>query len=287
MRINVILFPVFFSFTSVIIGQVEIDHQAEKRVLDSLYILEVQASSGQTKVLHAEPLFIDLARDLGARKGEREWNVGLGLTDRKEFVEYTSFVEYEWAPIDRLGLEIELPFTYSPLDSDGIGDPLGTRLNGIKLMLQYTFLVSEKLKTSLAVGYLHEFELFGFKRYSKGDFFYGNFYNPFFIAAKRWGRNFHTLLYAGPEIRHRFSDGKVDVFSQINSNFHYMIPGTRNFIGIEINMLGSYRMEEAMLRPQMRVSVTDKLMVGIVTGIPLLSRNGSNFSTFTRIIYEF
>ena len=28
------------------------------------------------KISHAEPLYLDLVRDLGARKGEREWNVG-------------------------------------------------------------------------------------------------------------------------------------------------------------------------------------------------------------------
>ena len=31
------------------------------------------------KVDHAEPLYIDLMRDLGARKGEAEINVGFGL----------------------------------------------------------------------------------------------------------------------------------------------------------------------------------------------------------------
>ncbi|GCC52860.1 hypothetical protein SanaruYs_30990 [Chryseotalea sanaruensis] len=36
----------------------------------------------KTKIDHAEPLYIDLIRDLGARKGEREWNVGLGMTDK-------------------------------------------------------------------------------------------------------------------------------------------------------------------------------------------------------------
>lgn len=49
---------------------------------DSLYILEVEDRHEPDKVLHAEPLFIDLIRDLGARKGEKEWNVGLGLTDK-------------------------------------------------------------------------------------------------------------------------------------------------------------------------------------------------------------
>ena len=40
------------------------------------------------KVLHAEPLYIDLIRDLGARKGEKEWNFGYGLTDFNDFDEY-------------------------------------------------------------------------------------------------------------------------------------------------------------------------------------------------------
>jgi hypothetical protein len=37
------------------------------------------------KVLHAEPLYIDLIRDLGARKGEKEWNVGLAMVDQVRF----------------------------------------------------------------------------------------------------------------------------------------------------------------------------------------------------------
>lgn len=47
------------------------------------------------KVLHAEPLYIDLIRDLGARKGEKEWNVGMGLTDNGDFDEYSALVEFD------------------------------------------------------------------------------------------------------------------------------------------------------------------------------------------------
>ena len=65
----------------------------------------------RAKVLHAEPLYIDLIRDLGARKGEKEWNVGMGMTDRLSYDSYEFLVEYEWAPINRLGLEIEVPVT--------------------------------------------------------------------------------------------------------------------------------------------------------------------------------
>jgi hypothetical protein len=79
--------------------------------LDSLYIYEVEDKQKPDKVLHAEPLFIDLIRDLGARKGEKEWNIGLGLTDNGDFDKYSGLVEYEWAPVNRLGLEFELPFS--------------------------------------------------------------------------------------------------------------------------------------------------------------------------------
>lgn len=80
--------------------------------LDSLYLAEVEEKRETVKVLHAEPLYIDLIRDLGARKGEKEWNLGLGLTDNNQYDEYTALVEYEWAVIDRLGLEVELPFSF-------------------------------------------------------------------------------------------------------------------------------------------------------------------------------
>lgn len=31
------------------------------------------------KIKHAEPLYLDLMRDLGARKGEAEFNIGYGM----------------------------------------------------------------------------------------------------------------------------------------------------------------------------------------------------------------
>ena len=83
--------------------------RAEK---DSIYIEHIEDNKDPDKVLHAEPLFIDLIRDLGARKGEREWNIGLGLTDNLSFDSYEALIEYEWAPLNRLGVEVELPFTF-------------------------------------------------------------------------------------------------------------------------------------------------------------------------------
>lgn len=255
----------------------------QNEIIDSLYIEEVEERRGPDKVLHAEPLYIDLIRDLGARRGEKEWNVGLGLTDNNRYDRYTALVEYEWAPIDRLGLEVELPFSlFYPTENGGSAP--SNRLNSLKLAAQYTFLVSERRKTSLALGYIHEFELVEFDRYASERILEGHLFNPFLVAAKRWGNNFHTLLYTGPAITlHR--DGRWHSAWQANSNIHYMIPGTRNFIGIEFNKSYDNGDFDMTIRPQMRVGLADNLLVGIVAGIPR-SRENERFSTFLRFIYE-
>jgi hypothetical protein len=261
--------------------------EIEKQVLDSLYIQEVEQKTPLHKVLHAEPLYIDLIRDLGARKGEKEWNVGFGIIDNNNFDRYEALIEYEWAPVDRLGLEIEVPFSfyYRPNNGNSPGAMPESRMESLKLAAQYTFLVSEKFNTSLALGYIHEFEMTSFRRYSSSTFFNGNVFNPFFIAAKRWGNNFHTLLYTGPVWERSFDGYHRDFNWQINSNIHYMISGTRNFIGIEVNK-EVYRDDfDMVLRPQMRLGVTDQIMIGIVTGIPI-SREVQRFSSFIRLIYE-
>jgi len=256
----------------------------EDRQIDSLYIEEVQQNREPVKVLHAEPLYIDLIRDLGARKGEREWNVGFGLTDKETYDEYTALVEYEWAPMDRLGLEVELPFSLHYPIAGNTSAP-GNKLNSLKMAAQYTFVVSGEMKTSLALGYIHEFELTDFKGYENSKLFTGNIFNPFFVAAKRWGQNFHTLLYTGPKFVSHFDAPSVETVWQINSNIHYMIPGTRNFVGIEFNKELTHGDFDMTIRPQMRVGVADNLLIGIVTGIPV-KRENERFSTFLRLIYE-
>lgn len=261
--------------------------QEEREIADSLYIAEVEDQKEPAKVLHAEPLYIDLIRDLGARKGEKEWNLGVGLVDNYDFDAYEALIEYEWAPIDRLGLEVELPFTfYYPVSLSANKNSIPrNRLNSLKLAGQYTFLVSEKMKTSLALGYIHEFEFTEFINYGKEKPLLGNVYNPFFVAAKRWGRNYHTLLYTGPQVFHHFEDNSFHATWQVNSNLHYMIDGTRNFVGIEFNKELEKGDFDMTIRPQMRVGITENLLIGIVTGIPI-QRENQRFSSFLRLIYE-
>jgi hypothetical protein len=252
---------------------------------DSLYILEIEKKKSPSKVLHAEPLYIDLIRDLGARKGEKEWNVGLGLNDKLQFDSYEALIEYEWAPIDRLGLEIEVPFTfYSPIRDTPRDSIPANRVNSLKLAGQWSFFVNDRLSTSMAIGYINEFELSDFRNFGQ-PFIKANVYNPFFIVAKRWGSNWHSLIYTGPIIEQEFETGQFHQSYEINTNFHFMIPGTRNFIGLEINKIVDQGLWEATLRPQMRVGIADNLLIGIVAGIPI-NRERERLSSFVRLIWE-
>ncbi len=67
--------------------------------------------------------------------------------------------------------------------------------------------------------------------------------------------------------------------------FHYLIPGTRNFIGLEFNKEVADKDFDMTIRPQLRLSIADNLMVGIVAGVPI-RRENERFSTFIRLIYE-
>jgi len=259
--------------------------QITKSEQDSLYIQQVENDKKPVKVLHAEPLFIDLIRDLGARKGEKEWNVGLGLTDNLKFDSYEALVEYEWAPIDRLGFEVELPFTfYSPVNGTRRDSVPSNQLNSVKLATQWSFFVSEPMATSMAIGYINEFELSNFDNFGS-PFIRGNVYNPFFVIAKRWGTNFHSLVYTGPRIEQDFRTNDFHSTYDVNTSFHYMIPGTRNFLGVELNKVFDSSDFDMTIRPQMRVGVADNLLIGIVAGIPV-SRENERFSSFLRLIWE-
>ncbi len=249
--------------------------------LDSLYIAEYEDDKEPDKVLHAEPLYIDLIRDLGVRKGEKEWNVGLGMTDNLDYDTYEALVEYEFAPIDRLGLEIEVPFLIYSGNEEGTPND---KAESLKLAAQWSFLVSEKISTSLALGYIHEFEFSDFENF--GDpMFTGNIFNPFMVTAKRWGNNFHTLIYTGPIIEKEFNESSSHFSYEINSNIHYMVPKTRNFIGIEFNKELEDGGFDMVMRPQMRLGISEDLMVGIVTGIPI-SKEKQRLSAFVRLIWE-
>lgn len=274
-----------FMMSILLLASPYIYSQSEKSQKDSLYISQVEDLEKPVKVLHAEPLYIDLIRDLGARKGEKEWNLGMGLTDNLQFDTYEALIEYEWAPINRLGFEVELPFTfYTSSNTVENAEAPNNRLNSIKLASQWSFFVNERWATSMALGYINEFELSDFGNFGQ-PLIKGNIYNPFLVLAKRWGNNFHSLLYTGPKVEQVFSTGQFHSSYDINTSFHYMISGTRNFIGVEFNKVLNQGNFDMIIRPQMRLAIVDNLMIGIVAGVPV-SKENERLSSFVRLIWE-
>lgn len=237
------------------------------------------------KIKHIEPLYVDLIRDLGARKGEREWNIGFGSAHLNNHVEITTLVEYEFAPVNRLGVEVEIPFTFSSGSRDP-GEPLpGNRLDGLKLATQYTFLVAPRFHTSAAVGYLNEFELTSFSRYGKEQLVRANLMHPFLVIAKSWKHNLHTMLITGPEWEKEWRSGHTDCYFHLNGSIHYAVPATKSVVGLEINALMAAEFTSVVLRPQMRITVSKTSKLGLVAGIPTNIQYDS-YSFFLRWIYE-
>lgn len=255
-----------------------------RAALDSGLIARMEDVKGPAKVLHAEPLYIDLMRDLGARKGEAEWNVGLGITDRNRYDNIEALVEYEWAPIDRLGLEIEVPLSfYSAFP--GATDVPTNRVESLKLGLQRTLFVSVAHSTSFALGYIHQFSLREPRRLRLSDPVRGNVFNPFLVAAKRWGSNWHTLAYTGAQWRQRHGTGTEPVTFEWHSNVDYMVPGTRNFVGVEVNKFLQSGDFDMTVRPSMRLAIRDDMLMGFAVGVPV-SRERDRLGMFLRLIYE-
>lgn len=245
-------------------------------LLQSIFLnILVNAQEQQpVKVSHAEPVYFDLIRDLGARKGEKEFNAGIGAVSQDKQLLHLLFVEYEFAPINRLGLEIEIPLSIrrSFNASDHTGESSG--LEGIKLASQYSFFVSEKWKTTMAAGYLFKASIAG--RHSHE-------HNPFIVVAKKWGRQFHSLVYCGPlfeQVKNHVSRSLL-----INFNVHYQLHASRNIIGLEVNEKVSSHSSIMMLRPQMKMSMSRKMSLGLVVGIPC-SSNGPYLDFLARWIYE-
>jgi hypothetical protein len=208
------------------------------------------------------------------------------MTDLTSFTRYDALIEYEFAPINRLGVEIEVPVSFHQNNPTNNAYPIPSdRINGLKIATQFTFLVNEKYKTSMAIGYIHEFAMQDFYQNINGKFYNGNIYNPFFVAAKRIYNNYHFLLYTGPKFIREMEHTHHSFEYAINFNFHYMISGTRNFIGVEWNTLLSEGVYYVVARPQMRLELNKQFMVGVVSSMPL-NYGVERFGTFLRLIYE-
>lgn len=240
------------------------------------------------KINHAEPLYMDLVRDLGARRGEKEWNVGTEVSSGRSYTIHSTFLEFEFAPLNRLGFELELPFTFYRQNNAGensSGQLPRNRMEGMKLAAQYTFLVSGKYQLSAATLYIHELMLHSFYTMNNKQLLLkAHSYSPALAIAKRWGKQFHSLLYTGPEWITLVQSEEVNFQYQLNASIHYVLPGTRNFVGLELNQ--EYGAGNTIvLRPQTKLAFSNAFALGLVTGIPL-DKNEQGISFMMRLIFE-
>lgn len=231
-------------------------------------------STRKSKVSHAEPLYVDLVRDLGARKGEKEFNVGAGFTNFKGQSTHDWLIEYEFAPIHRLGLEAEIDFAHIRQEAQG-KYKTEWRVEALRLSAQYSFFVSEKYKTTLALGYTQILAIESAKTLPV------LFDNPFLVAARRWGKHLHSLVLINPQ----WEQGK-DVLKntrfQTHASVHYNLPGSKHFIGLELNHTDR---EGLVMRPQVKVKFNQSMSIGFVAGLPLDGERGG-LSSFFRLILE-
>ena len=236
------------------------------------------------KVHHIEPLYIDLVRDLGARKGEKELNLAGDFINTANYSEYAVLAEYEFAPIDRLGLEVETDFSFFKRISDVKVIPKN-RFDNLRLSAQYSFYVSTKYNMTLAIGYTQVIGFTAFEDLNEKPLIKGLQYSPFFVAAKRWGANFHTLVLAGPIFKHRFNTDYTNVDWQFNTSLDYAIPNSSHFVGIEFNKELVNGKFEMTMRPQGKIQINDALGIGLVVGFPI-TKSEEKFSSFFRVIYQ-
>jgi hypothetical protein len=249
----------------------------------TIALSQPKTKSLPTKVSHAEPIFFDLIRDLGARRGEKELNVGIGMARFKNYTVHSYLVEYEFAPVNRVGMELEIPFAFHTTSSEEKDLPShgDNGIEGIKAAVQYSFFVSEKMKTTLAVGYIFETKRKGFDLLRTT----GSIHNPFFIAAKKWGNQFHTLIYTGLSYEHDRENSTTNVGWLLNTGVHYVLQGTKNFIGLEANQEIVDQRVETVLRPQVKLVISQQSSLGLAVGIPL-GENERNMDFLFRWIYE-
>lgn len=254
--------------------------------LCSSAVMAQQLDSLPLKIKHAEPIFNDIVRDLGARKGERELNIGYETEKNANYATQGGFIEYEFAPVNRLGLEIEIPFQFhsKSYKDGGVTTAPKNKIEGIKPAVQYTFYVNKKARISMAAGAIYELRFHSFESIEDDlGLIKGNSFNPFLIVAKRWGRNLHSMVYMGPEFYKDFETHQNESAYLLNVSMHYMIDS--NFIGIEMNQEFKDHEIVTVLRPQAKVQLGKNVGIGIASGIPIAHQT-SGYSFIARMIYE-
>lgn len=262
-----------------------------------------KAVAEEKEIKHYMPLYLDIPAEMNVKKGYQEINIAGGYADFKNFNGVRSLIEYDFAPIDKLGFEIEIPFIFvhnklenhenisSENESEHIIIPeeggAAEDAMALRVGFNYTFLTLPQTKTSISVGYFNELETSAFSNFGK-PLFVANVYNPFIAAAKIWGERFHPMIYAGPAIKQEFKSDETKTQYRFNTILSYRFgKGEKeSFAGLECNQtFGAADKPQMVLRPQVQLQMSDNCKIGIIAGIPTKTSNDLNGSGFLRLIY--
>lgn len=101
---------------------------------------------------HADPVFNDFNTDLGAKKGTGQINLNFGYQNMTEHHhELLSQLEFEYAPVDNLGLELLLPYNVYFDNGLSLVERPGNKLEFLQWSAQFTFLTSYSDGISMAI----------------------------------------------------------------------------------------------------------------------------------------
>ncbi|WP_379966240.1 HAEPLYID family protein [Epilithonimonas sp. UC225_85] len=246
------------------------------------------------------PLYLDIPAEMNVKKGYQELNLAGGYADFKNFEGVRTLVEYDFAPVDNLGFEIEVPFIFVHDKLKGVSAPESENTTvpeeggntddamALRIGFNYTFLTLPEAKTTLSAGYFNELETSPFDEFGK-PLFVGNVYNPFFAAAKIWGQRLQSMIYAGPAIKQEFESNETKTQYRFNTILSYRFgKGEKeSFFGLECNQtFGKEDKPQLILRPQVQLQMTDDFKIGLVAGVPVMTSNDLNASGFLRLIYS-
>lgn len=155
-----------------------------------------------------EPLYFDLVRNLGSRRGEMEANVIASTSFRRNGgVEWGP--EIEWAPVRGLGFEIEVPFVDGAIDA-------------LKFGSQVT--IASFLARHLEMGIIGSYARHMQERGLDGSIG--------LVTGVRFSAHVQGMLIAGPTVTRSRDDGRTLFGATVNPSLFYQV--TRTFtLGVE------------------------------------------------------
>ena len=243
-----------------------------KRAILFLFLMYSTATSGQQPVKqnikHVEPLQVDLIQDLNARKGDRQLEIDFEIDLEHRYNAVSVELEYEHAFSQRLGMEIAIPLSlYGMKPGYNTGENvLHNKVEGLKLGLQYTFSTIQRARTTMAIALIHENHFHSFTSIKKGSHFIkGYSETAALVAARRWGRRIHTMLYTGPEWE-LMSGTVLKPILHTDLSIHWQLT-KHQFIGVEY-VYKSGKEEVPEIYPQVKMALTRHTALCLAAAIP-------------------